>query len=74
MFVLSDGLPCSNEDKLTDEVKKARAMGIKLVPIYFGSEYNIDRYKELYIKDYIIAEPKDIGVELERVLTSFCFS
>lgn len=74
LFVLSDGLPCSNEDKLTEEVKKARAMGIKLVPIYFGSEYNIDRYKELYIKDYIIAEPKDIGVELERVLTSFCFS
>ena len=74
LFVLSDGLPCCNEEKLTEEVKKAREAGIKVVPIYFGDEYNADRYKELYIKDYIIAEPEDIGVELERVLTSFCFS
>lgn len=74
LFVLSDGLPCCNKDKLTDEVVNARNMGVKVVPIYFGPENNIDQYKELYLEDYIISKPEDINIELEKTLLSYCFN
>lgn len=78
LFVLSDGQPSDYNGKLSGEddvkaaVKEARAKGITVIAIFFGSDSflqsSLKDYEYMYQKDLIASRPEDITTNLKKML------
>ena len=74
LFVLSDGLPSayasrtSAEQEVRKAVDEAQSKGIVVIPIMFGDPSYMNScmksYKEMYPKNLIVCEPKEISKRL----------
>ena len=78
LIVLSDGMPSESTPGYTKgAIEKARQQGVEVCGIYF-EDGNIEKsataeqFKDMYEKDYICCNAKDIDKHLLKLMRKFC--